>query len=98
MLVMILERVTASLRGELSRWLIEPHVGVFVGDVSAMVRDKLWEKCCARLKGGAVIQVWSTNNEQGFAMRAAGETDRALVDYDGITLVRVSHSKKGNTL
>ncbi|MBC7255201.1 MAG: type I-E CRISPR-associated endoribonuclease Cas2 [Chloroflexi bacterium] len=95
MLVMILERVTPSLRGELSRWLIEPHVGVFVGDVSAMVRDKLWEKCCARLKGGAVIQIWSTNNEQGFAARAAGQTGRILVDFDGVTLVRIPRAKEG---
>ena len=41
MIVMILENVPTSLRGELSRWLLEPRAGVFVGHVSARVRDKL---------------------------------------------------------
>ena len=31
MVVMVLEKVPVSLRGELTRWLIEPHPGVFVG-------------------------------------------------------------------
>ncbi|MBA3516457.1 MAG: type I-E CRISPR-associated endoribonuclease Cas2, partial [Rhizobiales bacterium] len=31
MVVMMLERVSPSLRGELTRWLIEPKTGVFVG-------------------------------------------------------------------
>jgi len=89
MLVMILERVPVSLRGELSRWLIEPHTGVFVGKVSALVRDRLWERCIKRMNEGAVIQIWSTNNEQGFAVRAIGLTARELLDYEGLCLVRI---------
>ena len=95
MLVMILERVTPGLRGELSRWLIEPRAGVFVGDVSALVRDKLWDKCVARLKGrGAMMQLWSTNNEQGFALRTAGATDRLVAEYDGLQLIRIPWPEK----
>ena len=86
---MVLERVLPSLRGELSRWLIEPQAGVFVGDVSAQVRERLWSKCQARLRGGAMIQLWSANNEQGFAVRTLGLTDRDVVDYEGLALVRV---------
>ena len=56
MVVIILEKVSASLRGELSRWLIEPKPGVFIGHVSAMVRDKLWEKCCRGARGGDVYK------------------------------------------
>lgn len=93
MLVMILKRVTPSLRGELSRWLVEPQTGVFVGDVSALVRDKLWEKCAGRLKGGGVLQIWSTNNEQGLAMRAEGNLDREIVDYDGLLLARIPRGR-----
>ena len=89
MVVMILERVPESLRGELARWLIEPHPGVFVGDVSALVRDRLWEKCCRRLKGGAVLQVWSSNNEQSFEIRTWGATRREIVDMEGLRLVRI---------
>lgn len=88
MLVMILERVPASVRGELSRWLIEPHPGVFIGYVNAMVREKLWEKCCKKCRDGGVIQMWSTNNEQRFDIRVYGETKREIVDYEGLRLVR----------
>lgn len=88
MLVMILEKVPTSLRGELTRWLIEPHPGVFVGHVSALVRDKLWEKCAQRLRDGGMIQIWSTNTEQRFAMRSWGQTDREIVDIEGLWLVR----------
>ncbi len=93
MMVMILERVPAALRGELTRWLIEPHTGTFVGHVSALVREKLWWKCVQGQDVGGVIQIWSTNTEQRFAMRKAGDTDRRIVDFDGIQLIRIPHSK-----
>ncbi len=89
MIVMILERVPVSLRGELTRWLLEPYPGVFVGHVSAMVRDRLWEKCCKSCKDGGVVQIWSTNNEQRFTMRMHGETRRSIVDLEGIQLIRI---------
>ena len=89
MVVMILERVPTSLRGELNRWLIEPHPGVFVGHLSGMVRDKLWDKCCQKLREGGVVQMWSTNNEQRFAVRTFGETRREIVDFEGLQLVRL---------
>ena len=94
MLVMILESVPPSLRGELSRWLVEPHAGVFVGSVSAMVRDRLWDKCCKRLRGGGLIQIWSTNTEQRFDLRISGVTDREVVDYDGLKLIRMPRASR----
>jgi CRISPR-associated protein Cas2 len=86
MVVMILEKVPTSLRGELTRWLIEPHPGV--GHVSALVRDKLWEKCVKKLGDGGMIQMWSTNTEQRFAIRSWGQTGREIVDMEGLWLVR----------
>ena len=44
MVVLVLERVPTSLRGELTRWMLEPKAGVFVGTMSALVREQLWEK------------------------------------------------------
>ncbi len=90
MMVLVLERVPASLRGELTRWLLEPRTGVFVGRVSAMVRDRLWEKVCGSLKGreGGIL-IYSTDTEQGFALRSHGETSRELVDFDGLVLIRI---------
>lgn len=88
MVVIILEKVTPSLRGELTRWLIEPHPGVFVGHISGMVRDRLWDKCCERLRDGGAVQLWSTNNEQRFTVRTAGTTRREVVDFEGLSLIR----------
>lgn len=89
MVVMILESVTPSARGELTRWLVEPHPGVFVGHISGMVRDKLWEKCCEGLKKGALIQMWTSNNEQRFQMRTYGATKRDVINLDGLQLIRI---------
>ncbi len=89
---MVLETVPVSLRGELTRWLIEPHPGIFVGHVSAMVRDLLWKKCCKGVKEGGVLQIWTTNNEQGFQMRASGSTRREIVNLEGLQLMRVPPS------
>jgi CRISPR-associated protein Cas2 len=89
MVLMVLEKVPASLRGELTRWLVEAHTGVFVGHVNATVRDRLWDKCCAAKRAGGILQVWSTNNEQRLRMRAHGETQREVVDFEGLQLVRI---------
>jgi CRISPR-associated protein Cas2 len=89
MTVMILERVPTSLRGELTRWMLEPKAGVFIGSLSAMVRDRLWEKVCASMKGGGGTLIYSANSEQGFAIRFWGETDRVVEDFEGLTLIRI---------
>jgi CRISPR-associated protein Cas2 len=89
MTVLILERVPATLRGELSRWMIEPRAGVFVGKVSGMVRDRLWEKARKDSKGGAGMLLFSSPTEQGFLARSFGETSRDLVEWEGLTLVFV---------
>ena len=89
MIVMILEKAPAALRGELTRWLIEPRSGVFVGHVSARVRDALWDKCSGDPRAGGVVQVWSTNTEQHFAMRLAGDTSRLLADGEGLQLIKI---------
>lgn len=89
MIVMLLEKVPLRLRGELTRWLIEPRSGVFVGHVNAMVRERLWEKCCNARGAGGVVQLWSTNNEQHFGMRMSGETSRRIVELEGLQLIQI---------
>lgn len=89
MIVMILEKVTTGLRGELSRWLIEPKAGVFVGHVSARVRDHLWDKCVSKKSNGGVVQIWRTNTEQHFQIRMTGDTSRELVEVEGLQLIRI---------
>ena len=89
MIVLVLERVPAGLRGELTRWLLEPRAGVFVGTVSGLVRDKLWERACRRSGVGGGLLVYSTDAEQGFALRVCGSTRRSVADFDGLQLIRL---------
>jgi len=90
MVVLICERVPDGLRGELSRWMIEPKTNVFVGKMSAMVRDKLWGRVQEKLRGGAAILAYPAPTEQGFIIKSCGDPTRELVNYDGLMLVRVS--------
>lgn len=89
MVVIILEKVAASVRGELTRWLMELKTGVFIGNISALVRDKLWEMVCAKLgaQGGAYL-VHSCVGEQGYIIKTHGELSRLVADFEGIQLVR----------
>ena len=87
--MMIVEKVPTSLRGALSRWLIEPRVGVFVGNPSARVRDELWTKAIGASSGGAVLQIWSAQNPQGFSHRQHNAHRRTFVDFDGLSLIRI---------
>lgn len=88
--MIVLERVPVSLRGELARWMIELKAGVFVGRLSALVRDKLWRKITEKKRSGGAILVQVKDNEQHFEIIMDGFPDRSVIDYDGFQLVRVN--------
>lgn len=90
---MTLEKVPDALKGELSRWLIEVQTGVYVGQVSATVRDLLWDKVVQHARTGRCTQLYRINNEQGFSIRMHGEARRSLVDVDGYQLVAVKDAR-----
>ena len=89
MVVIILESVPVSLRGELTRWMLEPKAGVFVGTLSGMVRDRLWDKVCRGVRDGGCMMIHKTNNEQGFAIRFWGDCKRRVRDFDGLSLISI---------
>lgn len=87
MVVMVLERVPSGLRGELTRWLLEPRTGVFVGTPSAIVREKLWARVCVKLRDGAAVLVHSASNEQGFLIETWGLPSRLPLDFEGLLMI-----------
>lgn len=89
MTIIVVEKVSVSMRGELTRWMIEPKTGIFVGKITAMVRDKLWERVGEGVKTGAALLIHGADNEQGFAVRTHGQTSRLIVDFDGLSLVQI---------
>lgn len=88
MVVLATTAVPDHLRGALSRWTIEVVPGIFVGTVSARVRDELWNTASEVVGDGAAVLIHPAPTEQGFALRTAGTRRRHPEDFDGLTLVR----------
>ncbi|MGW4757539.1 type I-E CRISPR-associated endoribonuclease Cas2e [Streptomyces chartreusis] len=79
--------VPDHLRGALTRWLLEVTPHLYVGTVSARVRDELWASVAACTDDGMSVLVYPSDNEQGFELRTAGRRQRHPVNFDGLTLV-----------
>jgi len=75
-----------GLRGDLTKWLQEIAAGVFVGQVSARIRDNLWERVTTLCQNGRAVLVYNTNNEQRLDFRVHGETWKPI-DFDGLKLM-----------
>ena len=86
MVVIVLEKCPISLRGDLTKWLQEISLGVYVGRVSARVRDELWKRVCEECKNGRATMVYSARNEQHLSFRVHN-TSWEPIDYDGLTLM-----------
>ena len=88
MTVVVLVSVPLGLRGHLTRWLLEISPGVFVGNVTARVRDQLWIRIVAFMgEVGQAVMVYTADTEQGLAFRCVGSPWQP-VDFDGLMLVR----------
>lgn len=85
--VVALERVPVGVRGDLSRWMIQPATGVFVGDLTAIVRALIWDRLCSYKRTGACVMVCAAANEQGFEVRQHGDRSFLPIDMDGLALI-----------
>lgn len=94
MVVLATTAVPDHLRGALSRWTIEVTPGIFVGTVSARVRDELWNAAAQVVGDGAAVLIHPAANEQGFSLRTAGTRRRTPMDFDGLTLVRFTAQQR----
>jgi CRISPR-associated protein Cas2 len=86
MTVIVLIAAPEGLRGHLTRWMVEVNAGVYVGNLSRRVRDRLWELLATRISDGQAVMVEPAANEQGWATRTAGRDRWRPVDYDGLIL------------
>lgn len=86
MVVISVSNCPLQLRGDLTKWLQEIDVGVYVGRLSARVRGKIWERICDNIKSGKAIMVYSTNNEQGYTI-LTHNTECQPKDYDGLSIM-----------
>ena len=90
MLVIATTAVPDHLRGALSRWTTEVVPGIFVGTVSARVRDQLWDAVTQTVGDGAALLVHPAATEQGYTIHTAGARRRVPIDFDGLTLMRMT--------
>ncbi|EDE4820016.1 type I-E CRISPR-associated endoribonuclease Cas2 [Salmonella enterica subsp. enterica serovar Enteritidis] len=87
MLVVVTENVPPRLRGRLAVWLLEIRAGVYVGDVSAKIREMIWQQVSVLADEGNVVMAGATNTESGFEFQTFGVNRRIPVDLDGLRLV-----------
>ena len=92
-----MENISSSLRGELTRYMLEVKAGVFVGNINTRVAGLLWEKVCKAIDESKVLPgsgsrnavlIQNTNNEQGYRILTYGYRSYATEDLDGITLIQ----------
>ncbi|WP_204120787.1 MULTISPECIES: type I-E CRISPR-associated endoribonuclease Cas2e [Levilactobacillus] len=86
MIVITLTKVPNSLRGDLTKWYQEIQTGVYVGNVSARVRDALWDRILENIGRGEATMVYNAKNELGYQFRTTRK-DRQVVDFEGIPLM-----------
>lgn len=94
MMVLVLTASPTGLRGDLTKWLLEISPGVFVGNVNARIREKLWERVVSMVREGRALLVYSSNNEQQLEFKVH-EHNWTPTDLEGITVMQrpVSPSK-----
>lgn len=93
MIVITLSCCPSKLRGDLTRWFVEIDTGIYVGNLSARVRDAVWDRICMNIGSGRAAMVYSANNEQKLEFRIH-HSSWEPVDYDGIKLVRRNYPQQ----
>lgn len=96
MTVIATTAVPDHLRGALTRWMIEPTPGLYVGTLSARVRTELWTAVAASIGDGAAVLLHPDANEQGFTLHTAGQRRRTPIDFDGLTLIALNPAEPDN--
>lgn len=87
--IFVTENASSSLRGEISRWMLELKSGVFIGTLSKLVREKLWVKISNRIGKGGAAFIQAKNNEQKFDISTTGNFERSVISFDGLQLIRI---------
>lgn len=86
MIVITLTKVPNALRGDLTKWYQEIQTGVYVGNVSARIRDKIWERIRQNIGNGQATMVYNTNNELGYTFTTT-RLEYKVVDFEGVPLM-----------
>ena len=94
MMVIAVSNAPPRLRGRLAVWLLEIRAGVYVGDYSARVRERIWDQVCGGIGDGDGLICWTAPTDQGFDFDTVGINRRMPHDFDGLKLVSLSPPQK----
>lgn len=83
----VLSDCPPKLRGDMTKWFLEISTGVYVGTISARLRDELWNRIIQNIGHGHATMIFSTSGEQHFDFRVHNAYWQP-VDCDGIKLMR----------
>lgn len=86
MLVIVLENAPPRLRGHLTRLFLEIRAGVYIGDFSIRVRERIWKTIQEEIGEGNAVLAWSCPNDSGYDFDTCGYNRRTPVDLDGLKL------------
>ncbi len=93
MLVIVLENAPPRLRGYLTRLFLEVRAGVYLGDFSRRVRERVWKIIGDEIGDGNAVLAWSCPNDSGFEFVTCGKNRREPVELDGLKLVAFSRQE-----
>lgn len=98
MMVIVVENAPPRLRGRLGVWCVEIRSGVYVGDYSVRVRERIWQMITREIGDGNAVIAWNASNDAGFDFRTTGKNRRIPVEMDGLKLVAFTKKETGEEL
>ena len=84
--VITLKNSPPSLRGDLTKWMQEIAVGVYVGNFNSKVREELWKRVVDSVGIGEATISYAYRNEIGYNFETHN-SNRTVFDCDGVPLV-----------
>ncbi|MFV8239975.1 type I-E CRISPR-associated endoribonuclease Cas2e [Aerococcus viridans] len=93
MTVITVRNAPNSLRGDLTKWMQEISIGVYIGNFNSRIRAELWGRVIESVQGGEATLSYYARSENGYEFETYN-TDRKRVDYDGIPLVLIPTDTK----
>jgi len=86
MIIISMTDCPPRIRGDLSKWMLEIDTGVYVGQMSARVREEIWKRVCENLHSGRAVMVYSAQNEQHLEFHVHN-TSWVPLDLDGLKVM-----------
>jgi CRISPR-associated protein Cas2 len=84
--IIVLSDCPPKLRGDMTKWFFEINTGVYVGNISARVRESLWTRITENIGRGHATMVFGASGEQHMDFRVHNAYWEPL-DFDGIKLM-----------